>query len=98
MSTTATPADDLITKLRSNQGATVRQHVLDQLAELELRVSSAIRAGLVREDYRQLEASLLAVRAGRDTLSRLNLQHGSLARGDALSGLIGQSISSPPRG
>jgi hypothetical protein len=98
MSATAAPPDDLITQLRSNRGATVRQHVLDQLAELELRVSFAIRGGLVREDYRQLEASLLAVRAGRDTLNRLNLQHEPPAKGDALSGFIGQSTSNPPRG
>jgi hypothetical protein len=98
VSTVATPADDLITQLRSNRGAVVRQHLLDQLAELELRVSSAIRAGLAREDYRQLEASLLAVRAGRDTLSRLNLQHEPPARGNALSGFFGHPISNPPRG
>jgi len=80
--------DDLISQLRSDRGPAVRQSVLEQLSDLELRVTAALRAGMARGDYQPLESALLAVRAGRDTLNRLNLQQTQATGDSVLQGIV----------
>lgn len=64
---------DLLETLSGPQGAAHREQVLAQLADIESRLMLAGERGAPAQQYADLEAALLAVRSGMDTLRRLEL-------------------------
>lgn len=64
---------DMIDRLRSEDGPSHRAAILKQLDALDRRVSLAIEAGQPRGAYEDLDAVRLAVAACRTTLSRLSV-------------------------
>lgn len=73
--------DDLVTRLRSEDGQSHRARVLQQLDELDARVRAALDAGQPKASFEDLQAVRLAVAACRTTLDRLNLRGLSGDRG-----------------
>lgn len=72
--------EDLAEVLRGSQGPRLRADILAYLQTLESTLAAQAVLGAAPEIYADLQAALLAVRAGADTLRQLDVpevQHGS---------------------
>lgn len=65
--------DDLIEQLRGPEGARVRVRLLDQLADLALRLEKAKRSGLAPEAYTRVQVALAAVESAKSTLDSIRV-------------------------
>ena len=65
--------EDLAEVLRGRQGARVRAEILQHLQTLESALAAQAVLGAAPEAYADLQAALLAVRAGADTLRQLDV-------------------------
>ncbi|MEK0419027.1 MAG: hypothetical protein RI949_3033 [Pseudomonadota bacterium] len=64
-------AENLVEGLRGPESQQFRARLVDRLKELEIRLQAEAAIGTPTTEFRQLQAALLAVRAGLDTLHRL---------------------------
>lgn len=65
--------EDLAEALRGGQGPRLRADILDHLRTLESALAAQAAQGAAPEVYADLQAALLAVRAGADTLRLLDM-------------------------
>jgi hypothetical protein len=64
-------AENLVEGLRGPESQQLRARLVDRLKDLEIRLQAEAAIGTPTREFRQLQAALLAVRAGLDTLHRL---------------------------
>ena len=75
---------DIFEALKGPEGHHVREGLKTRLTQMESRLKSRMDLGTCATEFSTLESALLAVRAGLDTLSRLELTD----RGPVLGPLV----------
>ena len=72
---------DIFEALNGPQARIHRERLQARLSEMETRLKTRMEQGTGASEFADLEAALLAVRAGLDTLSRLRIADQGQAQG-----------------